>query len=324
MPRKISIVFLLFVILPCSGSVHASLDRDPVKTVPVRAVEESFPVLASAKMETSFTNRLRTSETKNRRNRVTSLLRMKGVDQPFKGHTSTSKWWSSHSLMTQDRERAALLENERRTYYLPTGYVTYEELLSSKTNAFYSALSEINILLQFAGAGYHFVGPENINGWSPGSFDNISRGLSTTPQWDSDNFLINYAGHPYAGSVFYLIARNRGLGILGSWLVSTCGSFLWEYYYEAFYEVPSANDLLFTSNVGSLIGELSWQLKKILVKSNKAKPTRCKDVLIFVADPWDAVVKKLNLGPLWSASRNPINPYNTTIPSRSITQRWED
>ena len=324
MIRHLVPAFILFTVMICSGPGHASIGKDPGSPVRDGTVEEFFPLVASVTTTPPLRDCLRISEATNRGDTVTGTLRMKGTDQPFVSPTSTPKWWNPDPCMSKYRKRTPRLVSGSGPYSPSLGYAGYEELLLSKSNAFFSALSEINLLLQFASAGYHSMGPENINGWSPGSFDNFSRGLSTSPQWDSDNFFINYVGHPYAGSCFYLIGRNRGLGIFGSWLVSTCGSVLWEYFYESFYEVPSANDLLFTSNVGFLIGEVSWQLKKILVKSNRTKPTFYKGALIFVTDPWNVVAEKLNLGPLWSTSRSHINPYASQIPRSYLTQRWEE
>ncbi|MFZ2890098.1 DUF3943 domain-containing protein, partial [Sulfuricurvum sp.] len=52
------------------------------------------------------------------------------------------------------------------------------------------------------------------------------------------------------------MARNDGLSIGESAAFSTLMStFFWEYGYEAFAEVPSIQDLIFTPLVGSLFGE---------------------------------------------------------------------
>jgi len=166
-----------------------------------------------------------------------------------------------------------------------------------------AALSEVNVLLQLAGFGYQMIGAENINGWIEGSFDNVGRAVTLAPQWDTDGIFMNYIVHPDMGATFYLIARNQGVGILGSWLASTLGSLFWEYYYEAFYEIPAANDLLVTSNVGSLIGELSWQGKSHLLKSNRIDPRACKEVRIVLVDPWNVVE-----GTRWCAVRKRGRP----------------
>jgi hypothetical protein len=74
------------------------------------------------------------------------------------------------------------------------------ELHPGKFESFGTSMSEVNVLLQFAGFGYHLIGAENINGWTEGSFDNVARAFAMTPQWDTDGIFMNYIGHPYMGS----------------------------------------------------------------------------------------------------------------------------
>ncbi|MEW6444293.1 MAG: DUF3943 domain-containing protein [bacterium] len=239
---------------------------------------------------------------------------------PSKGR-SVLDW--GHSFLPHWGSLAPAKAGQRRVLHLqPTWLVPGGPLW--KSDSFFSALSEIDALLQLAGAGYHFMGPENINGWSEGSYAHIREALHSKPEWDTDNFFLNYVGHPYAGSCFYLMGRNRGLGIFGSWLVSTCGSVLWEYVYEGLYETPSANDLITTSNVGFLIGEISWQAKKVLVKSDRTREALWKKALIFVVDPWDLISRTLHFGPLWAADRFQMNPFCLRARPSYLPQRWED
>ncbi len=231
---------------------------------------------------------------------------------------------SSYSLVPSYGACISQLEKQRGIIYPHQINLIYRDMQVNKFEAFGASMSQVNVLLQFAGFGYHLIGAENINGWTHGSFENVSRAFGITPQWDTDGIFMNYIGHPYMGSTFYLIARNRGLGIFTSWLVSTCGSLLWEYYYEAFYEVPSATDLLITSNVGSLIGELSWQAKQLLLESNRTERRTWKEVLIVVVDPWNQVSSWFNVGQLWANDRAYINPYNSQIDLPYLTQSWED
>jgi hypothetical protein len=229
-----------------------------------------------------------------------------------------------YSIYPSYVECSRLLETEGETpprYQLNLDYRTRP---MTKIEAFGASLSEVNVLLQLAGFGYQMIGAKNINGWTKGSFDNVARGFTITPQWDTDNFFMNYVGHPYMGSTFYLIARNRGLGIFGSWLVSTCGSLLWEYFYESFYEIPSATDLLVTSNVGLVIGELSWQAKQALIRSNEIERRRWKEILIFAVDPWNKVSSWINVGQMWDVNRAGVNPYNSPMPFPYMADHREE
>jgi len=63
------------------------------------------------------------------------------------------------------------------------------------------------------------------------------------------------------GSESYLRGRESGYGGFGSFLFSKAMSLTWEYLMESWTERPSINDMLVTSTVGSLIGEVRHQAK---------------------------------------------------------------
>jgi hypothetical protein len=86
---------------------------------------------------------------------------------------------------------------------------------------------------------------------------NLHRAWTNSPVWDKDPWVTNFVGHPYAGSFYYNMLRSQGASPRTSFLYSTGQSLLWEYVVEAVAEQPSIQDLLFTSNLGSIIGELS-------------------------------------------------------------------
>lgn len=109
-------------------------------------------------------------------------------------------------------------------------------------------------------------------------FDNFKQGLTHVPTIDPNPFYVNYILHPICGSETFLLARNRGVGIFGSFVYSTIGSFAWEYGLESFIGAkPSVQDLIVTSTVGSLLGELRFYLKD---KTDNG-------ILLFILDPVD-------------------------------------
>ncbi|WP_203249645.1 MULTISPECIES: DUF3943 domain-containing protein [Cysteiniphilum] len=64
-----------------------------------------------------------------------------------------------------------------------------------------------------------------------------------------------YIGHPYAGAIYYMAARDSGFGEFESFLYSAfISTFFWEYGVEAFAEVPSIQDLIVTPVDGWLLG----------------------------------------------------------------------
>ncbi|NPA66153.1 MAG: DUF3943 domain-containing protein [Epsilonproteobacteria bacterium] len=85
------------------------------------------------------------------------------------------------------------------------------------------------------------------------------------PVWDEDEFAINYIGHPVSGAWYYMIAREDGYTPFESFVYSFClSTFFWEYGYEAFAEIPSIQDLIFTPGIGAFMGEGFWYLQNML------------------------------------------------------------
>jgi len=104
--------------------------------------------------------------------------------------------------------------------------------------------------------------PEDFTNWNMAElrekslFQRWKDNITTGPVWDHDDWAVNYIGHPVSGAWYYTMARNDGLTIGESAAFSTLMStFFWEYGYEAFAELPSIQDLIFTPLVGSFLGE---------------------------------------------------------------------
>lgn len=136
--------------------------------------------------------------------------------------------------------------------------------------------------------------PENITNWNAAKLEEKSLSqrwkdhVSTAPVWDNDNWFINYVGHPVSGAWYYTMARNDGLSIQESAMVSVLMStFVWEYGYEAFAEVPSIQDLIFTPLFGSILGEGMFALQGKLDRQNGMilGSKRLGDIGYFLIDP---------------------------------------
>jgi len=100
--------------------------------------------------------------------------------------------------------------------------------------------------------------PESISGWSEETKKNMgfSQYLHNISRlsWDSDPWTINYILHPYWGATYYVRAHERGFGPWGGFWYSCFISTLYEYGFEALYEIPSIQDLIFTPVGGTLLG----------------------------------------------------------------------
>ena len=128
--------------------------------------------------------------------------------------------------------------------------------------------------------------PGDINRWQNKdvSFENWWENVKTPPAFDSDPWGTNYISHPYWGATYYIRARERGFGKLASFGYSALLSTLYEYGPEAFFEPPSAQDLIVTPIVGSVIGAFVFEPIRDWVK---AKPEfRWYDQALLIAtDP---------------------------------------
>jgi F0F1-type ATP synthase membrane subunit c/vacuolar-type H+-ATPase subunit K len=117
-------------------------------------------------------------------------------------------------------------------------------------------------LIMLSSIGILAIMPEDITNWNAAKLEEKSLSqrwkdhVTTKPIWDNDSWVINYIGHPVSGAWYYTMGRNDGLSIGESAALSALMStFIWEYGYEAFAEVPSIQDLIVTPLFGSILGE---------------------------------------------------------------------
>lgn len=78
-------------------------------------------------------------------------------------------------------------------------------------------------------------------------------------EWDGDPWWLNAGGHALFGSELYLRARTCRKNVLEALLLTTAGSTLWEYGFEANGVRPSGLDLWYTPLSGLVLGELRYQ-----------------------------------------------------------------
>jgi len=111
------------------------------------------------------------------------------------------------------------------------------------------------------------------------------------PVWDTDGAIANYLLHPIMGAEAYLTVRNRDYGPIPSFLFATGVSVAWEYLFEAWVERPSGQDLLVTSPIGSVFGELRFQARR---KVAQWSPSLGRDALLILVDPVEALHRFVN------------------------------
>ena len=94
------------------------------------------------------------------------------------------------------------------------------------------------------------------------SLNNFTGAFKSAPVWENDSPVFNYVLHPLWGSETYLRAREANWGIPGSIAFTLGMSFTWEYLIESWVEHPSTQDLIFTTGIGWMIGEVRYALKQ--------------------------------------------------------------
>jgi len=118
------------------------------------------------------------------------------------------------------------------------------------------------------------------------SADTFAGAWSRAAEWDSDGHIANYLLHPMMGAEAYLTLRNRDYGRLDSFLFATGVSFAWEYLFEAWVEHPSGQDLLVTSPIGAIMGEVRFEMRRRL---SLWSPSLGRNALIILVDPIEAI-----------------------------------
>jgi len=168
------------------------------------------------------------------------------------------------------------------------------EIISEKTN--YMAF------LHIAAAGLLYFMPESVTKWDKSTMsvstvtDKWVKDVKSGPVWDHDDWAINYIGHPYQGAAYYVFARQSGFEWKESFLFSTIiSTFMWEYGFESFAEVPSTQDLIVTPIAGSILGEILLNGGKRIAE-NDGKVLGSKmlgDISMVLIDPAGSAVKAM-------------------------------
>ena len=200
--------------------------------------------------------------------------------------------------------------------------------------------TKLFLLYQLGVVGALYLMPESISKWSTEDktgnvFDKWNDNVNNLRK-DKDEWGINYIGHPYFGSVYYVRARHRGLDRQDSFWYAAIMSTIYEYGIEALFEPVSIQDLIFTPVGGAVIGEY-FMIGREKMKRNiaaKGYSDTSDKVLLFFTDPLGAINKKVNqwfgntesdqarldLFPLVSLDQN--NGHNVELMGVQAMYRW--
>ncbi|MBK5723005.1 DUF3943 domain-containing protein [Dysgonomonas sp. Marseille-P4677] len=155
-----------------------------------------------------------------------------------------------------------------------------------------------------AGAGVLTLGvlhslPEDATSWNKKEIMDVPpfkrwwRNVKKGPVVDKDNAIFNYVLHPYGGAAYYMGARSVGFSALYSFFYSAAiSTFLWEYGFEAFMEIPSIQDLVLTPVAGLIIGEGFYVLKRHIVSNGYELfgSSIVGNVVAYLIDPINEVI----------------------------------
>ncbi len=157
-------------------------------------------------------------------------------------------------------------------YYTPTD-ININALLDQKEKKLFTQTAYLQLFM-VGTIGVLYMMPSSVTNWEDDGekkslkekwIDHVKAG----PVWDEDDFAINYIGHPVSGAWYYMVAREDGFSPWNSFLYSfVLSTFFWEYGYEAFAEVPSIQDLIFTPGLGAFLGEGFFYMQNQLDKNS--------------------------------------------------------
>ncbi|MEA3469878.1 MAG: DUF3943 domain-containing protein [Thermodesulfobacteriota bacterium] len=145
--------------------------------------------------------------------------------------------------------------------------------------------------------GTLYLLPEDVSNWDKDKI-NWEHGIEnwtenvTSWQWDEDDAWINYIGHPYFGSAYYVYARHYGYSRMESFWFSFSVSAFYEIGLEAWAEPVSIQDMIFTPLLGWGLAELLLPLEyKIQKNDKKVLNSRTLGAIsLFLIDPFGHIV----------------------------------
>lgn len=140
------------------------------------------------------------------------------------------------------------------------------------------------------------------------------RNLRLGPEWDVDEFGINFIGHPYQGTLYYNAARAQGYNFWQSAPFALAGSLTWEYFGEN--TRPSYNDLVYTPLNGIALGEILYRVSSnILDDRSRGRQRAAREIAAGIVNPVRGLNRLLQ-GKTFQVSEREVyekEPLNLTV-----------
>jgi len=203
-------------------------------------------------------------------------------------------------LATLDQEQAPGVSSDPTTATADQQEFPHLNLPSSPDHEGLMHDSKLFLLYQVGVVGVLYLMPQSVSQWG----DDQKNG-NVFRKWDDnvnnlrkdhDDWTINYIGHPYFGSVYYVRARQRGFDRPDSLWYGVVMSTIYEYGIEAIFEPVSIQDLIFTPVGGAVIGEYFMTARENIMRdvSNRGYATTGDNVKLFFTDPLGVINKKVD------------------------------
>ncbi len=160
--------------------------------------------------------------------------------------------------------------------------------------------SALFIGYQAAVVGVLFLMPESVSKWGEDQKKgNVFRKWNDNVnnlRKDKDEWEINYIGHPYFGSAYYVRARHRGYNREDSFWYAVIMSTIYEYGIEAIFEPVSIQDLIFTPVGGAIMGEYFMTARENIKRriAETGQITAGDKFKLFMTDPLGSVNRKVD------------------------------
>ena len=163
------------------------------------------------------------------------------------------------SVSSSIADMSVIYRDDDKSPSAVSGYnFTYNEGFSP-THRFFRTLIELTLLCGSGVANYWINKDDNMEDWRyKYRWEDVGPRFSDGWSFDTNAFRTNTLYHFYSGAIYYQVARSNEYGILASTAWAFGGSLLWEYIGE-WREKVSANDMIFTTMGGALMGEAFCQ-----------------------------------------------------------------
>ena len=152
--------------------------------------------------------------------------------------------------------------------------------------------------------------------WARIGVDDWKNNITNRPEWDVDGFGVNFFGHPYAGNLYFNVARSNGYSFWGSLPFAIQGSLTWEYLGEN--TRPSYNDLINTPVSGMFLGEVFYRLSSNILDDRTRGGERVfRELIAGILNPSRAL-NRLTQGKMFRITPKEVyqkEPLNVTLSS---------